>query len=42
MLDAVFLLETGWTQAEYEATDDILVQAMMELLNARAEAMKVN
>jgi len=38
LTEAAFLLETHWTHAEYEAAPDALVEDMMRLLNARAEA----
>ena len=38
MFDAAFLLETGWTQQQYEEADDALIERMVILMNAKAEA----
>lgn len=38
--EAAFLLKTGWTHADYEATPDELVSKMVMLLNAEGEAAK--
>jgi len=37
MAEAAFLLETGWTHEQYEAAPDIVVRAIYEVLNAKAE-----
>ena len=36
MAEAAFLMKTGWTQAEYEATDDTMVAMMYLLMTAEA------
>ena len=37
MVEAAFLLRTGWTEKDYLATSDDLIQRMMVLMNAEAE-----
>lgn len=39
--DAAFLLNTGWTEAEYLSTSDLLVRQMIDLINAENEAAKI-
>lgn len=38
--EAAFLLRTGWTWSEYEATPDSVVEHMRVLLRAEAEVTK--